>query len=117
MTSTERTRSANRKYTAAHPERVLLQAAKTRSIRRGTPFNLSEEDVAIPANCPILGIALLKGPGRLWAQSPTLDEIIPGKGYVKGNVQVISSKANTMKLNASPEELLRFAAWVQGFYA
>lgn len=37
--------------------------------------------------------------------SPTIDKIIPNLGYVKGNVWVISAKANRMKSNATVEEL------------
>jgi hypothetical protein len=38
-----------------------------------------------------------------------LDKIVPELGYVKGNVQVISTLANTMKNQASIEQLLTFA--------
>jgi hypothetical protein len=41
--------------------------------------------------------------------SPSLDRIDNNKGYIKGNVEVISWKANIMKSNASPEELVEFA--------
>lgn len=35
----------------------------------------------------------------------TLDKIDPSKGYTVGNVQIISSRANTIKNDASLEEL------------
>ena len=38
-------------------------------------------------------------------KSPSLDRIIPEKGYVKGNIIVVSLKANTMKNNATIEEI------------
>ncbi len=112
----DRISKAAKKYVINHPERCLIRAAKKRAELRGTEFSLVETDITIPEFCPILGIPLKKGEGKLWANSPTLDEIIPTMGYKKGNVQVISSKANTMKHNATPEELLRFSKWVQEFY-
>ena len=39
--------------------------------------------------------------------SPSLDRIIPEKGYVKGNVIIVSHKANTIKSDASPKEIWR----------
>lgn len=50
--------------------------------------------------------------------SPTLDRKEPRKGYVKGNVRVISFLANSMKRDATPEQLRAFAITVlldQGF--
>jgi UDP-N-acetylenolpyruvoylglucosamine reductase len=45
--------------------------------------------------------------------APSLDRIDSARGYVPGNVQVVSHKANTMKSNASTEELIAFSEWVQ----
>lgn len=43
--------------------------------------------------------------------SPTLDRIDPTKGYHKGNIQILSGKANNMKNNATLEELKIFAKY------
>jgi hypothetical protein len=45
--------------------------------------------------------------------SPSLDCLVPSKGYVVGNVAVISKRANNIKSNASPEELERVLTWVR----
>ena len=44
--------------------------------------------------------------------SPSVDRIDPTKGYVRGNVRVISYLANRMKSNATVDQLVRFSAWV-----
>ena len=41
--------------------------------------------------------------------SPSLDKIVPELGYVPGNITIVSSKANRLKSQQSPEELLAFA--------
>jgi hypothetical protein len=50
------------------------------------------------------------------AVSSSLDRVDLSKGYIPGNIQVMSSKANKMKNDASPDELLSFADWVYKTY-
>ena len=78
-------------------ERYLVQSARSRAKKYNLPFDITHEDVVVPEFCPYLGIKLV--PFSEWS-SPSLDKIIPELGYVKGNIQVISMKANTMKNNA-----------------
>jgi len=104
-------------YSQKNPQKILLLSAKHRSIKKGVPCTIIEEDIHIPAVCPVLGIPIEKrfnadGKKGAYPNSPSLDRIDNLKGYEKGNVQVISSKANSMKNSASPEELLKFAYWV-----
>jgi hypothetical protein len=97
--------------------RRLYTLVKSRAKRVGTPFELDVSDIHIPETCPILGIPLFRTPGTRTDNSPSLDRIDNNLGYVKGNVWVISTKANIMKSNASPDELKAFARWVESFYA
>lgn len=94
----------------------LRESARGRASKQGVPFDLSYEDIVVPTHCPILGIPLVKHTGKHRHDSPTLDKIIPELGYVPGNVQVISFRANSMKNDATPEELLRFANYIQTNY-
>lgn len=87
-------------------ERYLVQSARNRAKKYSLPFDITHEDVVVPEFCPYLGIKLM--PFSDWS-SPSLDKIVPELGYVKGNIQVISTKANTMKNNATQDELVRFA--------
>lgn len=91
-------------------ERRLFNAAKIRAKYKGIEFNISVEDIVIPNNCPYFNVPLTRifDNGRT-DFNPSLDRIENSKGYVKGNVQVISNLANSMKRNASIEQLIEFA--------
>ncbi len=93
-----------------HVARMLV-AAKSRARKFQIDFSIDEDDIVIPATCPLLGIPLtLHSPrGQSYREVASLDRIDNSKGYIKGNVQVISWKANSMKSNATAEELLYFA--------
>lgn len=107
-------------YMRLSPEEKVLRSAKTRFLHRtrnsGREFDLTLEDIIIPEFCPILGMKLEQGKGRPLPQSPSIDRIDPTKGYIKGNIQIISQRANVMKSDASPEELLKFADWAYRTY-
>jgi hypothetical protein len=99
----ERLNKWRNKYTA----RYLLQSARQRAALRNVSFDLKEEDISIPIECPVLKVPFKYGT----KYAASLDRINPDLGYVKGNVQVISRKANLMKQDASKEELKRFGEW------
>jgi hypothetical protein len=88
---------------------TLLRDARHRAKKQGIPFSITPADVNIPDKCPILGIPLIPKPpnGRPgpWIYSPSLDKIVPELGYVPGNIQILSARANTLKSNGSLEEL------------
>lgn len=99
---------------ASSTEYKMLARAKNRSKINGLEFNIDLEDIVVPEFCPILGLKLdeFKGKSGGRPNSPALDRIDNSKGYVKGNVMVISHLANQMKASANAEQLLSFANWV-----
>lgn len=93
----------------------MLRAAKTRAKKAGVPFSLTEDDIIVPFFCPVLGCRLERSLGSRGAgpKSPSLDRIIPSRGYVPGNVVVISYRANRAKSDLTVEELTALADFFQ----
>lgn len=86
----------------------MWNKARLRALKKNLDFNIEESDIIIPEFCPILEHKLKFGTKDNYEWSPSLDRIDNTKGYIKGNVWVISNKANTMKNSATLEELQIF---------
>lgn len=102
-----------RKNYENNKEKYILRGIKSRAKRLGVAFDLDLEDIQGTKVCPVLGIELERGGLFTKDNSPSVDRIDPTKGYTKDNIQIISDKANRMKNNASPDELRKFAEWIQ----
>jgi hypothetical protein len=89
------------------PVQAMLSRARSSAKKRGLDFAITPADVTIPKRCPVLGIPLVNtvGEGRRVDGSITLDRIDNTRGYVPGNVLVVSWRANRIKSDASLEEL------------
>ena len=75
----------------------------------------SWEATEYPKVCPVLGIELdWKAKVNKGGQdnSPSLDRIDSTKGYVLGNVMMMSRLANCMKQNATSEQLINFSKYM-----
>lgn len=108
-----RTNQYKRDRNRKKPINIILQQARQRAKEKNVPFDLSVDDLVVPEVCPVLGIPLGVNSGHASANSISLDRIIPEKGYVKGNVAIISHKANTIKNNASVEDLEKVLSWLK----
>lgn len=104
---------AARKRRASNPARAMLNRVKHRATAEGLEFNLELSDLVIPTHCPALGIPLKVGQGRQADASPSLDRIDPAKGYIKGNVVVISFLANRIKSNGTAQQVRQVADWME----
>ena len=89
-----------------------MHGAKDRAKKNNLPFNLTEQDIKdvwpIDNKCPALDIEfIIGGHDTMNYDSPSLDRIIPNKGYVKGNIQIVSALANGIMSNATPEQVIK----------
>jgi hypothetical protein len=95
------------------PQHRMWYRVKKSSERRKLFFDLSIDDIIIPTHCPYLGVELITDPNQ--SNSPnyfSIDRVDSTKGYVKGNIQIISLLANTMKNNATINQLIDFCKGV-----
>jgi len=95
-------------------EKMILTHCASRSCSQRIEFRITPNDLVLPERCPFLGVILNYSVTRSrdgdskddWA---TIDRVDGSKGYVPGNVQIISHLANRMKNSASVEQLITFA--------
>jgi hypothetical protein len=100
-----------------HNRRItsMYSNAKKRAMAKGLEFNIDREDIILTDKCPILEIDFVVGKKGNYYHSVSLDRIDSSKGYIKGNVRVISMLANVMKSNATLEQLRTFARNINGY--
>lgn len=115
-------------YVKANPIKTitvsLVSGARCRARDKNLPFDIDlnyvrsmvGENAELASHCPALGIALdwsrLRDNGnKPLPNSPSIDRIDPERGYVKGNIKIISFRANQIKSDASPSELKLVAAY------
>lgn len=104
-----------KEYEAARPvSEKLFRSMKNRKIA----YEISPEDIVVPDTCPIceskMQVSTTRGGN---SRSPTLDKVVPDKGYVKGNVAVICKYCNSLKGAGSAEDHRRIAAYIDTFTA
>lgn len=95
---------------------IAWKAARVRTTRSGVPFTITVEDVRAvwTDTCPVLGIPLKFNVGRAGPDSHSLDRIDNSKGYVPGNIAIVSNHFNSMKRNLTPTILRRMLAYMEG---
>lgn len=88
--------TAQKSWRLKNREQTLWLGAKHRAQKNGREFAIEASDISIPDLCPVFGTPMV---------SPSLDRIDNNGGYVRGNISVISKRANTIKGAATLEEL------------
>lgn len=111
----DRRKATSKRYKLKNKERLweinVWRSARARSQKDGLPFTIEISDIIVPTFCPVLGIPISKSGPR--EQRPSVDKIIPEKGYVKDNICVISMRANRIKSDASLDDLKKLVAYVE----
>lgn len=127
----EHSKARSRAWALKNPEKVLEIAYRSRvnrlalsiyrNIRKraakaGIEFTIDYDDIHIPETCPIFGVPFnFAGARGNTDYSPSIDRIDSSRGYVPGNIQVISKLANCMKWTATPEQLEAFCRGMLAF--
>lgn len=130
----EQVRAADRRRYAENPRAELMKYWACGARHKPNPltgrrdgeieFTLTEADLDWPSHCPVTGVELHYGGrggnddregvrgGR--ANSASLDRIDNTRGYVPGNVVIVSYWVNTRKGDATPDQLRRIADFYAG---
>ena len=104
----------------ANPLRAMLSGARARAKKQGMEFSITEADLLPqPTHCPVLGIELVywplgAGKGKYRANSASIDRKDNSKGYVHGNVFIVSYRANSVKRDGTAEEHEAIMTWMRG---
>lgn len=96
----------------------LLHGARKHARVLGLPFTITMAEIYWPSHCPVLGLKLYYpdrcgDPNRKYANAPSLDRWNNSKGYIPGNVYVISRRANQIKSNCTADELRKVADYAE----
>lgn len=100
------------------PVSYILIKCKKRAKKKGIEFSLIREDIIFPEVCPIFKVPFNFNPKteKEIYYGPSIDRIDCLKGYVPGNIRVISYLANVMMFTANEEERVCFARGILEFY-
>lgn len=103
-------RKKRKEYDGSRRVERLLGEARKRAKAKGLPMTIGPSDIVVPSVCPVLGIPLaFDGPRENW---PSLDRLDNSKGYIAGNVFVISYRANKIKNDSTLAEIEAIARYM-----
>ena len=103
-----------RRVKDSEPWVLLYRASKERAKTKGWEHNLTIEHLKSiwPTRCPVFGIELSVSRDVAHDASPTIDRLDSNKGYIIGNVNIISYKANVIKNNGTADEHRLIAEYI-----
>ena len=102
-------RTVNNKWRRTNTVGNLLHKSKARARLKNIEHTITKQDIILNDICPILNVPLEYGT----PYSPSLDRTNSSKGYIPGNVQVVSWRANTLKNNSTLTELKQLVTYME----
>jgi hypothetical protein len=99
-----------------------VNSLRTVSKKRQLAFDLTWEDIAkcVVDKCPVSGIKLnynvMNGKSKMANDSPSVDRIDNTKGYIKGNIIIVSNLVNRVKTSLTLDELQSLLPKMVKFY-
>ena len=95
--------------------RDKFRKKKANALREGKEFTVDFGELTFPTHCPILGIELDYFNETKGENTVSFDRIDSRKGYISGNVVVISWRANRIKNNGTADEHQKIAEFLYQF--
>lgn len=116
-------RKENRPIDKKIPRTVQSDLIRTQHLRfcrkrqnarhTGYEWNLKFEDITWPTHCPILGLELDYFADSRQENSVSFDRLDSTKGYCKGNVVIVSWRANRIKNDGTLEEHKKIVQYLE----
>ena len=93
-------------------QRDKFRSKKYNAERTGYTWNIVFGDIVWPTHCPILGLELNYFAEFRQENSVSFDRINSELGYEKGNIQIVSWRANRIKNDGTAEEHRKIADYL-----
>lgn len=115
----DKTKNSYQRAKLNNPLRFIFTQSKYRAKQKNIEFSIKKEDIVYNDVCPVFGTPIAVSKDLYSANSPSLDRIDNTKGYMPGNVKVISYRANVIKNSGNAEEhrkIANYIDWESGKY-
>ena len=93
-------------------KRAKFRNKKARAVGAGIDFTVEFGELDWPTHCPVLGIELDYFAESRQENSVSFDRFDCSKGYISGNVSVVSWRANRLKNDGTAHEHKLIAEWM-----
>jgi hypothetical protein len=110
----EKYQEVEKKFGDIQTKQYLISSARKRAKEFGIECSITPGDLEITHVCPIMLQPMSRFKDKMNNYSYTLDRIDSTKGYVKGNVRVISWRANWLKGNLTLDQAERLVKYMRG---